>query len=92
MLACKGSARPDRFDISGDQVFYILDRCRTSDPQKITTCLETFSKIDLIAILRVGLLDPDVHDDGRAEIIKYCPCPHFINNVFILFRMKIINA
>lgn len=91
-LTCEGSAGPDWLNILSDQALHI----QCCDPimysQKVPACFDCFRVVDLIYILRVSFRDFYLHGYFCGKIIQDCPCPYFLHNVFIFFRMECFEA
>ena len=91
-LACEGSPGPDRLCILSDQALHIQSPAPIMYPQKVPACFDRFRKVDLIYMFSGFFRNLYFHGYFRAKVIKDCPCPYFLYDVIIFFRMECLEA
>ena len=91
-LSRKGPARPDRLNILGDQAFYIDHRNPVMDSQMVPAYFYCFGIVDLVHMFCI--FSGNIHMCGylHTEVMQDCPCPYFLDNIFIFFGMKGFQA
>ena len=88
MLAGKGSSGPGWFNVLGNQALHIHFCFAVMNPQEVPAGFESFRKVYLIFIFCIAAVDVHSRYDGGTVVVQNGPCPYFLYDVLIFFRME----
>ena len=91
-LSCKGSARPDRLNILGDQAFHIHHCNPALVSQMVPAYFYCFGIVGLVYMFCIFPGNFHMYGYFHTEVMQDCPGPYFLDNIFIFFGMKGFEA
>ena len=91
-LSWKGPARPDWLSILGDQAFHIQYRNPVMDSQIIPAYFYRFGIVGLVYMFCIFPGNFHMYGYFHTEVMQDCPCPYFLDGVFVFLGMEGFQA